>query len=316
MGEKRTLPLSCAVWATTRRCRSKGKEGERERGDGYSSEDSEDSLVSSSSSSTSSSDQPDSPVALRVKRQPAKRTKVLLSQSSTATATRDAESEGEQKAVEAAESSDEEQHQGRGPLDSLTFAELLERALENKDKEREGAGKGKQPETVEFHAFEQADLPRCPHSVAKVVRTLGPRALLDVFAVALGEGKLLFHSRALNWTVHTTAFTEVINTLLYPLKWAHVCVPVVPAPLVDLVEAPVPFMLGVDSNWLPCLPKRCLADVLLVDCDTGCLVYGSTLQAMSSALDMAAYSGYWNNNNSGVNLTSKDTPGFRSVRGY
>ena len=96
----------------------------------------------------------------------------------------------------------------------------------------------------------------------------------------------------------TTAFIETITALLYPLKWAHVCVPVVPAPLVDLVEAPVPFMLGLKGDWLAYLPKHCLRDVLLVDCDTGCLAYGSTLQSMYSALDKAAYTGYWFQNNS------------------
>ena len=49
-----------------------------------------------------------------------------------------------------------------------------------------------------------------------------------------------------------------IQALLYPLQWVHVFVPVVPAHLFDLVEAPVPYMLGVGTcQRRPFLPSSC-----------------------------------------------------------
>ena len=60
---------------------------------------------------------------------------------------------------------------------------------------------------------------------------------------------------------------EGIRALLYPLSWTHVFLPVVPAPLLDLVQAPVPFLLGTHTDWLGLIPPESLQDVLVVDVD-------------------------------------------------
>lgn len=62
---------------------------------------------------------------------------------------------------------------------------------------------------------------------------------------------------------------------MYPLKWAHVYVPVVPSSLLGLIEAPVPFILGTHKNWLPLIPTDCLCDVVVIDCDAGLVIRNS-----------------------------------------
>ena len=54
------------------------------------------------------------------------------------------------------------------------------------------------------------------------------------------------------------AVCESLRALLYPLKWTHVFLPVVPAPLLDLVQAPVPYLLGTHTNWLHLIPWESL----------------------------------------------------------
>eukprot|EP01041_Mallomonas_annulata_P003873 gene3873-7731_t len=72
----------------------------------------------------------------------------------------------------------------------------------------------------------------------------------------------------------TTIVCETLRALMYPFRWGHVYVPVVPAALLDLVEAPVPFILGVLTELLIEVPLDYLRDVVLVDCDNGVLDCG------------------------------------------
>ena len=58
------------------------------------------------------------------------------------------------------------------------------------------------------------------------------------------------------------------------MQWSHVYVPVVPATLLDLVEAPVPFILGIHTDWLGLVSPDCLRDVVIVDVDTRTVDYG------------------------------------------
>jgi hypothetical protein len=62
---------------------------------------------------------------------------------------------------------------------------------------------------------------------------------------------------------------------LYPFHWSHVYLPVVPSPLLDLFEAPVPFILGTHSSWIHLIPKECLQDVIIIDCDLATIDLGS-----------------------------------------
>ncbi len=55
--------------------------------------------------------------------------------------------------------------------------------------------------------------------------------------------------------------------LLYPFTWQHVFIPVLPASLIDMCCAPMPFVVGVLSSYLPEVMKLPLDDVLMVDLD-------------------------------------------------
>ena len=71
--------------------------------------------------------------------------------------------------------------------------------------------------------------------------------MLTVLGAALKESRILLLSTDLSLL---PAVCEAIRVLLYPLQWMHVYLPVVPEPLLDLMQAPVPFLLGTHTNWL------------------------------------------------------------------
>ena len=117
---------------------------------------------------------------------------------------------------------------------------------------------------VSFQPPSLAELPTCAYPVESLLSTLGPRATVDLITFALSECKILFHSTTLN---KLPGICEALRTLLYPLRWPPVYIPIVPAPLLDLVEAPVPFILGTHSHWLKFIPESCLQDVIIINLD-------------------------------------------------
>ena len=45
---------------------------------------------------------------------------------------------------------------------------------------------------------------------------------------------------------------ETLKCLLFPFDWNHVYVPIVPSAYLHLIEAPVPFIMGLNnSNYTP-----------------------------------------------------------------
>lgn len=127
-------------------------------------------------------------------------------------------------------------------------------------------------DTVLFACPSVHSLPSCPYPIDSVINALGPRGMINVLCYALSECKMLFHSTCLS---KLPGICEAVRILLYPFRWAHIYIPIVPAPLLDLLEAPVPFLLGTHSTWLKHIPAQCLHDVIIIDCDSGCIKIGS-----------------------------------------
>lgn len=44
------------------------------------------------------------------------------------------------------------------------------------------------------------------------------------------------------------AVAEGITTLLFPFQWQHVYVPILPASLLHFLDAPVPYLMGLQSK--------------------------------------------------------------------
>ena len=56
---------------------------------------------------------------------------------------------------------------------------------------------------------------------------------------------------------------ETITYLIYPFFWQHIYIPILPRQLIDYVCAPMPFVMGVETSYLP--DELLLEGVVLVD---------------------------------------------------
>jgi hypothetical protein len=114
-------------------------------------------------------------------------------------------------------------------------------------------------------------------SGSQLIQSLPPIPLALLFITALLEQKIIISSRRRSLIV---SVTTALRSMLNPLSWAHLFVPLVPASLArDLIHYPAPFILGVPSesedsmSLLNSLP----ADITLVDLDVGRVILAGSL---------------------------------------
>lgn len=111
-------------------------------------------------------------------------------------------------------------------------------------------------------------LPALPHggSVTSVCRLLGADGLTVLLAAVLTESKILIHSAHV---ANLAMVGEVITALIYPFQWSLPYVPVLPIDMMEFIEAPLSYFLGVPSCNLQYIDKEILYDVVVVDIDNG-----------------------------------------------
>ncbi|XP_071510955.1 LOW QUALITY PROTEIN: myotubularin-related protein 13-like [Diadema antillarum] len=107
-------------------------------------------------------------------------------------------------------------------------------------------------------------LPVTRSSVALLVQQLGIHNVITLFAAMLTDQKILFHCRS--YTRLTEACGAIIS-LLFPLKYSYVYIPVLPAALVEVLSTPTPFIMGVHSALKD--ESQELLDVVVADLDGG-----------------------------------------------
>ncbi|SPQ27387.1 22ee5aae-952e-413d-bb58-b9386a89eec4 [Thermothielavioides terrestris] len=93
-------------------------------------------------------------------------------------------------------------------------------------------------------------------------RCLSLENIVLLFEHAMSEARIIFlssHTGMLHLACHALA------SLLYPLKWASIFIPVLPARLISALEAPCPYIVGVERRYEKIeLPED---DYVLVDLD-------------------------------------------------
>ncbi|KAG5983929.1 hypothetical protein E4U55_006712 [Claviceps digitariae] len=93
-------------------------------------------------------------------------------------------------------------------------------------------------------------------------RCLSLENIVALFEYAMSESRIIFlssHTSMLHLACHALA------NLLYPLKWASIFIPVLPARLISALEAPCPYIVGVERRYERIdLPDD---DYVLVDLD-------------------------------------------------
>ncbi|XP_037292276.1 DENN domain-containing protein Crag isoform X2 [Manduca sexta] len=110
---------------------------------------------------------------------------------------------------------------------------------------------------------DEQPLARSGASFRQLLLNLGPDNCLLLLALAVTEQKILIHSLRPDTL---TAVSEAVSSLLFPFKWQCPYIPLCPLGLAEVLHAPLPYLIGVDSRFFDLYEPP--PDVTCVDLDT------------------------------------------------
>uniref|UniRef100_A0A8C6X018 DENN/MADD domain containing 5B n=1 Tax=Neogobius melanostomus TaxID=47308 RepID=A0A8C6X018_9GOBI len=116
-----------------------------------------------------------------------------------------------------------------------------------------------------------AELPLADFPLGQVFSLLGLDNAIQVFTCTLLEMQILLFSQDVQ---RLMTVAEGLSTLLFPFQWQHVYVPILPASLRHFLDAPVPYLMGLQSR--EGADRRALelpqeANLCFVDLDNQCV---------------------------------------------
>ncbi|KAG8512273.1 DENN domain-containing protein 5B [Galemys pyrenaicus] len=89
------------------------------------------------------------------------------------------------------------------------------------------------------------ELPLSDYPLREAVELLGLENLVQVFTCVLLEMQILLYSQDYQ---RLMTVAEGVTALLFPFQWQHVYVPILPASLLHFLDAPVPYLMGLQSK--------------------------------------------------------------------
>ncbi|KAG8556050.1 hypothetical protein GDO81_017909, partial [Engystomops pustulosus] len=147
--------------------------------------------------------------------------------------------------------------------------------------------------TPELHSFfitpDVTGLPTIPESrnLTEYFVAVDVNNMLQIYASMLHERRIIFTSRKLSTL---TACVHASASLLYPMYWQHIYIPVLPPHLLDYCCAPMPYLIGVHYSLIERVRSRSLDDVVLLNVDTNSLETPfNDLSALPSDVDSLRY---------------------------
>lgn len=109
-------------------------------------------------------------------------------------------------------------------------------------------------------------VPNTGTRVALLFKQLGIKNVLDLFCATMTELKILFVSQSF---MRLFDACSALTALMYPLKYSHVLIPILPSSLLEVLATPTPFIIGVNSVHESEIAD--LLDVVKVDLDGGAI---------------------------------------------
>ncbi|KAJ3666052.1 hypothetical protein Zmor_001507 [Zophobas morio] len=162
---------------------------------------------------------------------------------------------------------------------------------------------------------EDLPLPRSAAGFRHLLLNLGSENCLQVLLLALTEQKILIHSLRPDTL---TAVAEAVSSLLFPFKWQCPYIPLCPLGLVEVLHAPLPFLIGVDSRFFDLYDPP--PDVSCIDLDTNIITVAESqrqnlnikllpkkpAKSLKASLDYLYYQIRNNSSNNAENLPGQD----------
>ncbi|XP_072888841.1 C-myc promoter-binding protein isoform X3 [Hemitrygon akajei] len=106
-------------------------------------------------------------------------------------------------------------------------------------------------------------LPLSGGSFTTLLQNLGPEKAITLLLYAVTEHKILIHSLR---PAVLTSVAEALVSMIFPFHWPCPYIPLCPLALADVLSAPCPFIVGVDSRYFDLYDPP--SDVSCVDLDT------------------------------------------------
>ncbi|KAH8341099.1 hypothetical protein KR067_010896 [Drosophila pandora] len=119
---------------------------------------------------------------------------------------------------------------------------------------------------------QSSSLPTTGSGVHFLFKQLGIKNVLILLCAVMTENKILFLSKCY-W--HLTESCKALVALMYPFRYTHVYIPILPAPLTEVLSTPTPFIMGIHSSLQTEITD--LMDVIVVDLDGGLVTIPESL---------------------------------------
>ncbi|XP_041073879.1 C-myc promoter-binding protein-like isoform X4 [Polyodon spathula] len=109
-----------------------------------------------------------------------------------------------------------------------------------------------------------------------LLQNLGPENAITLLVFAVTEHKILIHSLR---PAVVTSVTEALVSMIFPFHWPCPYIPLCPLALADVLSAPCPFIVGVDSRYFDLYDPP--PDVSCVDLDTNTISHPEDKRALT-----------------------------------
>lgn len=129
----------------------------------------------------------------------------------------------------------------------------------------EGVLQGKTFNVPSFRQMPYVD-DDCFHLLASCISM---ESLVSVFSAMLTEQRVLLLT---DYPEKLTPVCEALTSLLFPFEWNHIYVPLLSADAMEVVQAPLPFLLGIQTDQLKSIPGETLTSLVLVFLDRNSVV--------------------------------------------
>jgi hypothetical protein len=81
-------------------------------------------------------------------------------------------------------------------------------------------------------------------NLTEYLNAFDARNMCRIFAALLNERRILITSSRIS---RLTGCVQAANSLIYPMQWQHIFIPILPKNLIDYLNAPMPYLIGVPS---------------------------------------------------------------------
>lgn len=126
---------------------------------------------------------------------------------------------------------------------------------------------------------DDSPFPKSGAGFRQLLSNLGPENCLQVLLLVLTEQKILIHSLRPSTL---TSVAEAVSSLIFPFKWQCPYIPLCPLGLAEVLHAPLPFLIGVDSRFFDLYQPP--DDVNCIDLDTNCVSLCETQKHLSTKM--------------------------------